>query len=299
MVLDPFELLGVTIESSPEDAKSSFQRLALLVHPDKNPGGGSQDQMIELLKAYKFVMMQLNLVNRTNTVENLENEFEEFCKAQKDADLDIRSRELREIIMGEDDADRLENEEKFREKFNEAFESRMKEQRYESSEEEPRDDQLIEDAFEPVSNKQGYGSVMAKSEYSAEVPVYKDTIDQSPPLPMCPLTVFSKDTNALIKASEMQLQMSRFFGNSRPGLNQCMSDYAEAFGPQDPVASFVESDLTLEERMKQLETERENMDRFEPPPSMTVMTEEPSSKKEVKKSSRFGDMFSFFWKGGR
>ena len=329
--LDPFALLGVTIQSSPDDAKSAFRSLALLVHPDKQQGGGSPEQMKELLKAYKFVMQQLSLVNRENTVENLERDFAEFCKAQKEADLDIRSRELREIIMGEEEANNLEKEEKFRQRFNEAFEDKIRQQKIEDEEGDAHDsvaeDQLIHEANVPISKQKGYGKYMVKSEYSDplaayKIPEYKDTVDIEPPLSPIESSLSGSsqqkrgtvdpgmNTRALIQSSTIQGQLGRFFGNVKPGTNQFASDLGEAFGAHDPIAPIPAEEMTgtLEERIARMEQERKAMDEAVMPPEPVqilgakkrkneeeCVAEGDASEAKVVKSNRFSNLFSFLW----
>lgn len=81
-MLDPYGLLGVTVDSSVADLTRSFRRLALIMHPDK---GGSASDMFTLQCAYDYVMAQLKAVNRDVTVNDLEKRFYDFCLAQKDA----------------------------------------------------------------------------------------------------------------------------------------------------------------------------------------------------------------------
>lgn len=312
--LDPFALLGVTIDSTPEDAKASFRSMALLVHPDKQQGGGSPEQMKELLKAYKFVMQQLNLVNRANTVENLERDFAEFCKAQKDADLDLRSRELREIIIGVEEAANLENEEKFRMRFNEAFDAKMIGGN-DDSEEHDDEQKLINDAYDSMIAKGGYGSNMVKSEYAAHdlfdgPPVYKDVAELDPPVhPVHPVEPKNKNntldpgmnTTSLIETSTMQLQMGRIFGNARQGLNNCMSDYGEAFGGHSQNPIMEETSGTLDERLAKMEALRKDMDiavQTPMPPWLPSQDNDKNSQVETKvvKSNIFSNVFSMFWR---
>lgn len=79
-MLDPYALLGVTTESTPEEARRAFSRLARLVHPDK---GGAASDMIAVHQAYKYVHAQVCAVNRTTTLEDLERAFADFCSAQE------------------------------------------------------------------------------------------------------------------------------------------------------------------------------------------------------------------------
>jgi FlaG/FlaF family flagellin (archaellin) len=82
MFFDPYSLLGVTIDSSISDLKKSYYRLALVCHEDK---GGCKDDMIAVHCAYKFVLNELSKINRTTTVADLEQSFNEFCLDQQEA----------------------------------------------------------------------------------------------------------------------------------------------------------------------------------------------------------------------
>lgn len=77
----PYDLLGVSVDSTPAEARSAYYQLALLMHPDK---GGSAADMRVLHAAYTYVVKQLEGVNRTRTLEDMEAEFEEFCREQKE-----------------------------------------------------------------------------------------------------------------------------------------------------------------------------------------------------------------------
>jgi DnaJ-class molecular chaperone len=79
-MLNPYELLGVTIDTSKDDIKKIYYQLSLLAHPDK---GGNNDDMITLKKAYDFVMKEINNINNTVTVEDLEKTFKDFCSTQE------------------------------------------------------------------------------------------------------------------------------------------------------------------------------------------------------------------------
>lgn len=81
-LLNPYELLGVTIESSPADVRKAFYELAKITHPDK---GGTASDMDALYNAYCYVYQQLLSVNRDATVEQLQEKFDEFCKVQTDS----------------------------------------------------------------------------------------------------------------------------------------------------------------------------------------------------------------------
>ena len=79
-MIDPYNLLGVTTESTPTEVRKAYYELALVAHPDK---GGSADQMRVVHCAYEWVLRQVEAVNRTVTYEQLEEDFLNFCKAQE------------------------------------------------------------------------------------------------------------------------------------------------------------------------------------------------------------------------
>ena len=78
-LLNPYNLLGVSPNSSLSTLKKNYYNLALLCHPDK--GGNNKDMNI-LSLAYQYIKEQLENINET-TYEKLEEEFEIFCKDQE------------------------------------------------------------------------------------------------------------------------------------------------------------------------------------------------------------------------
>ena len=81
-LINPYELLGININSSISDLKKNYYNLSLIVHPDK--GGNNKDFQI-IHSAYNYIKNQLiNKKNKETTYEKLEQEFEDFLKTQKD-----------------------------------------------------------------------------------------------------------------------------------------------------------------------------------------------------------------------
>lgn len=78
-LINPYCLLGATVNSTRAEVKQAYHALSLIVHPDK---GGCASDMIVLHNAYKYVIAQLSEVNHTVTVEELEGRFAEFCLQQ-------------------------------------------------------------------------------------------------------------------------------------------------------------------------------------------------------------------------
>ena len=82
-LINPYNLLGLTTKSSLAEMKKAYYNLALLCHPDK---GGSQEDMIIVQNAYNYIKQQLEKVDekKDTTYEQLEKEFEDFCREQED-----------------------------------------------------------------------------------------------------------------------------------------------------------------------------------------------------------------------
>ena len=78
--LNPYELLGVTVDSDISSLTKNYYKLALLCHPDK---GGNPDDMNVLHTSYLYIKEQLKVVNVDKKLEDFENEFSEFCKIQE------------------------------------------------------------------------------------------------------------------------------------------------------------------------------------------------------------------------
>lgn len=80
--INPYKLLGLMPTSSLNEAKKAYYNLAIIVHPDK---GGSANDMIIIKNSYNYVKNQLMFShkNKDLTYEQLEEEFENFCKEQE------------------------------------------------------------------------------------------------------------------------------------------------------------------------------------------------------------------------
>jgi len=78
MLVDPFELLGVSMHATPKEVRTRYYQLACICHPDR---GGTAEQMRTLYNAYEFVMRSVAL-NTTHTLEDLQGAFDLFCKTQ-------------------------------------------------------------------------------------------------------------------------------------------------------------------------------------------------------------------------
>jgi curved DNA-binding protein CbpA len=80
-LINPYDLLGIKSDASLSELKKNYYNMALLCHPDK--GGSSQDMYV-VSSAYKYIKKQLeNAYNKTASYEELEDDFEAFCKEQE------------------------------------------------------------------------------------------------------------------------------------------------------------------------------------------------------------------------
>ena len=78
--INPFNLLGVTINSSHKEVRRAYYKLSLLCHPDK---GGSKDDMIMLHNAYNYVMEQIEFSEKKEMLENVKEDFKNFFEKNK------------------------------------------------------------------------------------------------------------------------------------------------------------------------------------------------------------------------
>jgi len=78
-LINPYSLLGVNDKSSLRELKKNYYNMALLCHPDR---GGDKKDMNVVCLAYNYIKNQLENI-KDSTYEELEDEFECFCKAQE------------------------------------------------------------------------------------------------------------------------------------------------------------------------------------------------------------------------
>lgn len=80
--VSPYDLLGVTVNSSLQDVRKAYFELSKLCHPDK---GGRPEDMHILQAAYQWILQQLQVVNERGheTVEQKEQSFKDFLASQQ------------------------------------------------------------------------------------------------------------------------------------------------------------------------------------------------------------------------
>lgn len=82
-LINPYSLLGVNVNSSIRELKKNYYNMALLCHPDR---GGHKEDMNVVCLAYNYIKDQLENV-KDDTYEELEEEFERFCKEQESKEI--------------------------------------------------------------------------------------------------------------------------------------------------------------------------------------------------------------------
>ena len=50
--MDPYNILGIPRNSTPDEIKKAYKKLALQYHPDKNKDPGAEDKFKDLQEAY-------------------------------------------------------------------------------------------------------------------------------------------------------------------------------------------------------------------------------------------------------
>jgi hypothetical protein len=82
-LVNPFDLLGVSVDTSVDDLRKSYYRLARLCHPDK---GGTKDDMATLHHAYCWLKEQLGhrLPDDHLDMDALESSFRTFMELQSE-----------------------------------------------------------------------------------------------------------------------------------------------------------------------------------------------------------------------
>lgn len=106
-MINPYEIMNMSPNSTLAELKKSYYQMALICHPDK---GGTEEDMIVIHNAYKYIKEQLENCDNTNTYEELEDAFSSFCKEQEETPPPFRD-------IWEDS-----EQKKLRDEFNSAFE---------------------------------------------------------------------------------------------------------------------------------------------------------------------------------
>ena len=248
--IDPYKLLGLTIDSTPADARAAFREMALVLHPDK---GGRHADMNVLLDAYRYVLAQLVAVNRTTTVEDLGAAFAAFCEAQQQC-----PQWGRELLQEVFDAD----------SFNKAFE-RI----------EVVDSAGVKSPLMPsMCAKAGYGAMMVQSEYQrlqgvVEPPAYRAVSEEGVVLS----SSSSASTTTLlepIRRAVVPYSGWLPINADAPCMPSDAADFMDAFNttPEPLAQPPTKAELLgFEEMLKRLVESRDAVDRTFPPLPMNIV----------------------------
>ncbi len=199
--INPYELLGVTINNTKKEIKQRYYDLSLFMHPDK---GGSKDDMIILHNAYKFIINEIENINTTVTVEQLESEFKNFCMDQEK-----QVPKFQEIYADAFNLDLFNN------KFNKAIHG-------------------IETELFKASLDGGYGELMDNSEINEMLSdlKYKDVIQGDVTNNFGAISVYSdtiKEQTFFNNVHDYTIKKVDNYSMDMNGLH--MSDYKEAYTP--------------------------------------------------------------------
>ena len=85
--INPYNLLGVTIESTQKEVRKSYYRLSLMCHPDK---GGSKEDMNIIHNAYLYVKKQIDFSECKEKLEDIEDDFKNFFEKNKNYQVYIK-----------------------------------------------------------------------------------------------------------------------------------------------------------------------------------------------------------------
>ena len=131
-LVNPYNLLGITIDSPVKELRKNYYELALLCHPDK---GGNEKDMIVLHRAYLYCKQQLEHAEENKiSMDEAQKEFDNFFNSNKD------------IIQEYQEIWKNSSEYEFFRKFNQQF------------------DMQKEVETQNIAFSKGYGSLMDKTD---------------------------------------------------------------------------------------------------------------------------------------
>jgi DnaJ domain len=232
MTIDPFQLLGVDPhKTTMKDLKKCYYNLALLVHPDKSNAPNASQEMDVLYKAYLYCKEQIeNSESRGTTYEQLEKDFEEFCKVQESVAPPFRDI-VEDVLEMAKFNQEFNTAAKFAASFADGYGDLMETSQYASTNSTERTEAVDYVATEAASTslKNDFSSLVV---YTEPIPLMKhdgDYFDYQRKLPMDSYTVYVKDL--------------------------CLTDYKEANSAPEPI------DYTIKEKsFEQILQERKVMD---------------------------------------
>lgn len=230
---NPYELLGITHESTLKELKKAYYGMALYCHPDK---GGQKEDMCVVQNAYKYCKEQLdNAKANEHTFEELEDEFTMFCKEQVDKPPPFSQ-------IYEEANDWIKD-------FNREFMTKWNKPRR-----NPFTDETEAPPDDPFAH--GYGELMEESDVKLDDPNYKVETAQAPvehPFKM-EIQVYKDPTaNPCTYGNYHRFDTDKCddFTHHQPGLD--MADYKKAFTPGDDYEIIDDEPPTDKEAKDQLD----------------------------------------------
>lgn len=225
-MINPYEIMNLTPDSTLKDLKRAYYDMALICHPDR---GGTEEDMIIIHNAYKYIKEQLENCENVGTFEELEEEFSTFCNEQEETPPPFR-----DIWENSEEKNRHDD-------FNRAFN-----ELHEKSDESNEDENL--------HNDKGYQRYMIDSKYRQSGIV--ENIDYKP-LNMDELTEEFEDSDGeFIEQVEFENKIIEYKEpegileiNVKDGI-----DYYDAF------CKPIENDVKIKNRtLEELIAEREEL----------------------------------------
>ena len=139
------------------ELKQSYYQLSLLCHPDR---GGNKEDMIVVVKAYRYIKQQFENCSHLRTYEQLEADFELFCKEQEET-----VPAFRDIWENTEECQQLQE-------FNREFIRQREKELH----------QPMPKTYRMNPFEKGYGSFMDHSEYNSQQSSKQDCKELSTPL---------------------------------------------------------------------------------------------------------------------
>jgi len=123
-LINPYELLGVNINSCLKEVRKAYYNFAKICHPDK---GGDKKDMYIVQQAYQYILERVKYRGENKSYEELQQEFDKFCQEQTKNKLPTFY-EISSLNGDKYDTDNLEHNENNKNNFDiEEFNKKVKE----------------------------------------------------------------------------------------------------------------------------------------------------------------------------
>jgi len=180
-LINPFELLGVTEQSTAKEVRKAYYQLALLCHPDC---GGHEESMKVLVNAWEFVEEQIKNKNditgdADEMGKELETKFEDYCKNQTEQKKLPRMTELYDLADMQGKKEEMDNRDfnSYNRQFNQEFQEEQKYNFEELASGDPFQSgygDLMDDPEDDGNNTDEEWVVPTKNKFKNEIAIYKE-----------------------------------------------------------------------------------------------------------------------------